>query len=191
MVATEFLAVLQKIFIALPRVVARRSADYIHILHEIPGRSALFCVRSSLNCNFTRKKYSYPMPNVKVTHQMPVESGQVFSLLHDYDRRLQWDTLLKEARLTGGCEVAEKDATAICVGKPLFGIFQMETQYVTFKPGEVAAVKLINKPPFFESFSASIRHRELPVGSELTYTLNFWFFPEFYGDEFEFSDCLL
>ena len=31
---------------------------------------------------------------------MPVSAAEVFTLLHDYSRRLEWDTLLADARLT-------------------------------------------------------------------------------------------
>ncbi|MFK7851565.1 MAG: hypothetical protein AB8D78_11355, partial [Akkermansiaceae bacterium] len=89
------------------------------------------------------------MQSATVSQQMPVDSSAVFNLLHDYDRRLEWDTLLKEARLTRGHEKAGKGATSLCVGKPMFGIFGIETRYLTFKEGEIAAVTLVNSPPLF------------------------------------------
>ena len=91
---------------------------------------------------------------------MPCPSAVVFELLHDYDRRLEWDTLLREARLTRGHKVAEKGATSLCVGKPFFGLIGIETRYLTFVPGSIAAVEMINRPPFFEHFAASIRHED-------------------------------
>ena len=113
------------------------------------------------------------MRGATVQRQMPVNSAEVFELLHDYDRRLEWDTLLKEARLTRGYEVAEKDATSLCVGKPFFGLIGVETEYVSFKPGEIAAVKLVNHPPFFREFAASIRHEDNAEGSTATYQFRF------------------
>ena len=108
-----------------------------------------------------------------VQKQMPVASDLVFALLHNYERRLEWDTLLKEARLTRGCEQAEKDATSLCVGKPFFGLIGVETRYVSFRPGELAAVKLINRPPFFGEFAASIRHQDNEGGSMAIYQFRF------------------
>ena len=35
-----------------------------------------------------------PMPHGSVTETIPAPSSEVFRLLHDYDRRLEWDTLL-------------------------------------------------------------------------------------------------
>ncbi len=113
------------------------------------------------------------MPSVTVQQQMPVSAAEVFTLLHDYSRRLEWDTLLSEARLTRGHEQAGPGATSLCVGKPWFGLIGIETHYVTFKPGEIAAVEMINRPPFFDHFATSIRHQDNDGGSLATYRLQF------------------
>jgi len=113
------------------------------------------------------------MPSATVSQQMPCPSAEVFGLLHDYSRRLEWDTLLREARLTQGHAVAAKGATSLCVGKPLFGWVGIETRYVTFSPGAIAAVEMINRPPFFASFAASIRHLDNAGGSLATYKFRF------------------
>lgn len=104
---------------------------------------------------------------------MPVPASAVFTLLHDYSRRLEWDTLLREARLTRGHQQAGPGATSLCVGKPWFGLIGIETRYVTFKPGEIAAVEMINRPPFFDHFAASIRHQDNELGSIAVYKLRF------------------
>lgn len=113
------------------------------------------------------------MPIATISQRMPKPSAEVFALLHDYSRRLEWDTLLREARLTGGHQVAKLGATSLCVGKPLGGLIGIESEYVVFKPGVLAAVKMINHPPFFERFAASIRHQDCEGGSMLTYKLDF------------------
>jgi Polyketide cyclase / dehydrase and lipid transport len=104
---------------------------------------------------------------------MPRDRTSVFTLLHDYERRLEWDTLLQSAALTQGHARAGLGATSLCVGKRWLGSIGIETVYVTFREGEVAAVKMINSPAFFESFAASIRHADDPDGSTLTYRLTF------------------
>lgn len=119
------------------------------------------------------------MPAATVTAEMPCPSRVVFDLLHDYSRRLEWDTLLREARLTRGHTVAGLGATALCVGRPLFGLVGIETTYVTFTPQVVAAVNMINRPLFFESFAASIRHQDTPKGSTVTYKFRFHSRPSF------------
>ena len=113
------------------------------------------------------------MRGATVSEQMPVSAEKVLGLLHDYDRRLEWDTLLRRAELTRGHESAREGATSLSVGRPLFGVFGMETRYVTFKEGEVAAVELINRPPLFREFAASIRHEDNAEGSLATYKFRF------------------
>lgn len=81
--------------------------------------------------------------------------------------------MLCEARLTRGHLVAAKGATSLCVGKPIFGMIGIETRYIAFSPGELAAVEMINRAPFFEQFAASIRHEDTETGSQLVYKLNF------------------
>ncbi|WP_395740591.1 SRPBCC family protein [Prosthecobacter sp.] len=113
------------------------------------------------------------MPSAAITEHMPTSAAAVFDLLHDYSRRLEWDTLLREARFTRGHTSAGVGATTLCVGKPLFGIIGIETTYVTFNRGVIAAVSMINRPPFFQTFAASIRHQNTGEGSSLTYRFSF------------------
>jgi hypothetical protein len=108
------------------------------------------------------------MPSTSVTQAMPRSAAEVFALLHNYPRRLEWDTLLREARLTRGHTEAKKGATSLCVGKPFLGLIGVETKYLTYDPG-----KMINSPLFFQSFAASIRHQDTPTGSTATYKLTF------------------
>jgi hypothetical protein len=119
------------------------------------------------------------MPSATVTEQMPCRSAVVFDRLHDYSSRLEWDTLLREARFTRGHKVAGVGATTVCVGRPMFGLIGIETTYVTFNPGVIAAVSMINRPPFFDSFAASIRHQDTPYGSSVTYKFTFKSRPRF------------
>ena len=50
----------------------------------------------------------------------------------------------------------------------------METRYVSWQPGKVAAVRMTRRTPFFDRFAASIRHRPTSEGhSEVTYVFNF------------------
>lgn len=114
------------------------------------------------------------MPSGIVKETVPASAERVFNLLHDYDRRLEWDTLLREAFLEEPYSNAEKGAVTMCRGKWLVGGISLQTVYVSFKPGKVAAVRLVNKPLFFERFAASIRHRDLPDGrSEVIYHFSF------------------
>lgn len=114
------------------------------------------------------------MPSGTVSEQIPASSAEVFSLLHDYERRLEWDTLLQSAHLEGDFRAACLGATSVCTGKWYLGGIALRTRYVAFRPPELAAVEMVNRPPFFESFAASIRHQDLsPNESSATYRFTF------------------
>ncbi len=114
------------------------------------------------------------MPTAEIKEIIPASAEAVFALLHDYERRLEWDTLLQEAYLEPEFEHSEKGAISVCRGKTILGGFAVRTEYVSFEPGKVAAVKMLNQPPFFASFAASIRHRKIDdENSEVIYKVNF------------------
>ncbi|MCL4302590.1 MAG: SRPBCC family protein, partial [Anaerolineae bacterium] len=53
-------------------------------------------------------------------------------------------------------------------------------EYIRFEPGRVAAVKLTNRPPFFERFAATLRHDALGERrSRTTYIYSFRARPRF------------
>jgi hypothetical protein len=114
------------------------------------------------------------MPTAEIRAIIPAPADAVFALVHNYGRRLEWDTLLQEAYLEEGFSEAGRGAISICRGKAILGGFALRTEYVSFETGKVAAVKMLNQPPFFQSFAASIRH--LPIDenrSEIIYKVNF------------------
>lgn len=95
---------------------------------------------------------------------------RVFGILHDYARRLEWDTLLTRAELLGGATEAGVGVRTLCVGRSV----PMETEYVSFVPGKVAAVKLVAPRFPFETFAATIRHEPAGEdGSRATYIYSF------------------
>ena len=113
------------------------------------------------------------MPTAEIRETIPASSEAVFELLHDYRRRLEWDTLLREAHLEPEFSEAKRGAISVCRGKLILGGFALRTQYVSFEKGKVATVKLLNQPPFFASFAASIRHVEIDAHrSQIIYKVN-------------------
>ena len=120
------------------------------------------------------------MPHGEISEIIPASSDRVFKLLHDYDRRLEWDTLLREAYLEPGHSAAAKDAVSVCKGRWMVGGIAMRTVYVSYDPPNVAAVKMLNRPPLFESWAASIRHESVSDGaSRVTYKYTFTTRPRF------------
>ncbi len=114
------------------------------------------------------------MPTAEIKEIIPASAEAVFALVHDYARRLEWDTLLQEAYLEPAFPEAQRGAISVCRGKSILGGFALRTQYVTFEKGKVAAVKMLNQPPFFDLFAASIRHIKVSENeSEIIYKLNF------------------
>jgi len=114
------------------------------------------------------------MPHGSVTEIIPARSDDVFRLLHDYDRRLEWDTLLQDARLCDDWKEAQLHATSVCTGRWYLGGIALKTEYVSFSPPHVAAVKMLNRPLFFDRFAATIRHEDRPDGSSsIEYKFNF------------------
>jgi hypothetical protein len=55
------------------------------------------------------------MAHGEVSEIIPALSEVVFDLIHDYRRRLEWDTLLRAAYLDEGCSVTGKGVTSVCV----------------------------------------------------------------------------
>jgi hypothetical protein len=119
------------------------------------------------------------MPKLTVKETLSTSCEEAFRIVHDYSRRLEWDTLLQTAYLDDG-GVADVGVTAVCKGKAALLGIEMKTIYVSFQPGKVAAVKLTNPAPFFDTFAASIRHFRLDDHrSDLVYELNFKAKPAF------------
>lgn len=134
----------------------------------------VFCVNLSGH-------YSYPiMPRTTHTIEINAPAIKVFDLVHDYDRRLDWDTMLTEATILGENVEAGVGVETRCVGGWRGLWIPMVTRYVSFRRGEVAAVKLTGAPPFFEEFAATIRHRKLGENrSSVTYIYSFHAKPRF------------
>ena len=105
------------------------------------------------------------MPHGSVSDTIPAPSAEVFRLVHDYDRRLEWDTLLQHACLCDDWAEAQLHATSVCTGRWHLGGIALKTEYISFAPPRVAAVKMLNRPAFFETFAATIRHHDLGDGS--------------------------
>ncbi|HMJ65484.1 MAG TPA: SRPBCC family protein [Candidatus Binatia bacterium] len=119
------------------------------------------------------------MAHSEISELIPAPSSAVFDLLHDYTRRLEWDTLLQAAYLDGAT-VAAKGVTSVCVGRKSLGGIALKTVYVTFDRPTLAAVRMVNAPLFFESWAASIRHEDVSAHeSRLTYKFQFATKPHF------------
>ena len=77
---------------------------------------------------------------------------EVFSLTQNYARRLTWDPFLRSAVLLNGASAPSVGVRAWCV---THGGIGMETEYVSFQPPHVVAVKMTRGPRMLESFAGT------------------------------------
>jgi ribosome-associated toxin RatA of RatAB toxin-antitoxin module len=107
------------------------------------------------------------MPTFERSIEVDAPREAVFWLMQDYDRRLEWDPFLSEARLVGGATRADVGVRAWCVDQAGRG---METEYVSFKPPVKVAVKMTKGPWMFRSFAGSWAYDEKTPGrTEVTF----------------------
>jgi len=102
---------------------------------------------------------------MKFEHITIVRAGpaEVFALTQDYSRRLAWDPFLRSAELVGGATAADVGVRAWCVARSGLG---METEYVSFTPPRIAAVKMTRGPWVLESFGGAWEFT--PAGNDAT-----------------------
>lgn len=109
-----------------------------------------------------------------MTRELPASCERAFELVHDYAKRLEWDPFLREAVVLDGEGAAGLGVSTRCSARRWLGGLAMETRYVSWQPGKVAAVRMTVPTPFFQRFAASIRHRPTADGrSSVTYVFNF------------------
>ena len=94
----------------------------------------------------------------------------VFALTQDYARRLTWDPFLSRAELVGGASTPAVGVRAWCVSRMGIG---METEYVTFAPPRLAAVKMTRGPWLLESFGGAWEFAPDERGTVVTFRYQF------------------
>jgi ribosome-associated toxin RatA of RatAB toxin-antitoxin module len=87
--------------------------------------------------------------------------AELFTLTQDYRRRLEWDPFLRSAELVGGATAPGVGVRAWCVARSGLG---METEYVSFQPPRVTAVKMTRGPWLIRRFAGSWRFEEIAPG---------------------------
>lgn len=93
--------------------------------------------------------------------------------MHDYHRRLAWDTLLRSAETVDDAPPA-KGVVAVCRARWRLGGLTFRTRYLTFQRPSLAAVALVEPSLVFGTWAASVRHRGGSANqSEVVYTLTF------------------
>lgn len=130
--------------------------------------------------NHAPRKTKIPMPRETVAIEIDAPCAAVFDVIHDYSCRLAWDSMLRQATLLDGATAAGLGVRSLCVGTWKGAFLGLETEYIRFEPGQVAAVKLTNHPLFFDTFAATIQHKALSdQRSRTTYIYAFRARPRF------------
>jgi ribosome-associated toxin RatA of RatAB toxin-antitoxin module len=93
--------------------------------------------------------------------EVSASPADLFALTQDYGRRLEWDPFLRSAELVGGAAAPAVGVRAYCVAHSGLG---METEYVSYTPPRVAAVRMTRGPWLIRSFAGSWRFTEVAPG---------------------------
>lgn len=101
------------------------------------------------------------MPSGTASIVINASTQQVFDLLHDYSRRLEWDPFLRSASLLNAAAAADVGVQSRCVARWGAGGVAMETEYVSFSRPRIAAVRMTRGPAIFQSFGASLRQESI------------------------------
>ncbi|MBN6715460.1 SRPBCC family protein [Pseudomonas capsici] len=113
---------------------------------------------------------------------MPASAADVFEAFHDHDVRMRWDSLLSRAEVEGGGSHPYVGAITFNQGRGWKRMFAMRTRFVNYQPGRVAAAVLVEPAGWFESWAASMQHRDLDDSrSELIYTFRLQMRPRWLG----------
>jgi ribosome-associated toxin RatA of RatAB toxin-antitoxin module len=101
------------------------------------------------------------MPTFERAIVVAAPRAELFALMQNYARRLEWDPFLREATLMGASE-AGIGVRAWCVDHAGRG---METEYVAFDPPRRVAVKMTRGPWVFRKFAGAWIYDELAARS--------------------------
>jgi len=89
--------------------------------------------------------------------EVDANAQQLFHWMHDYDLRVQWDTFTQSTLLSG----AKAGVGGVVRSTSKNNGLSMDTVYVSFQPGKVAAVKMVQGPYIFNSFAGSWNFHEI------------------------------
>jgi hypothetical protein len=116
---------------------------------------------------------------IAVTEFIAAPAARIFALSQDYSRRLEWDPFLREAVLLGDPATVGVGTRSWCV--TWFGL-GMESEYVSYDPPHVVAVKMTDHSRILKRFAASWTFRGLDADrTAVTFLYSFqmrgWFQP--------------
>ena len=101
------------------------------------------------------------MPKVSSSIVVKKPREAVFCLTQDYYLRKEWDPFVRDIRVLEG---ATRPAPGVGVWVRAWNGLAMAVEYVSYRPHEVAAVKMTDGPPFFSTFGGVWRFADAVGG---------------------------
>lgn len=89
--------------------------------------------------------------NIRYEFEVHASARFLFELTQDYARRPLWDPLTGQAALLN----AERPSKGALLRYTASNGLTMDTEYISYKPFEVAAFKMVAGPRFFDRFAGS------------------------------------
>jgi hypothetical protein len=108
------------------------------------------------------------MPRVSVGTVIRAPIDEVFWLAQDYGRRRrEWDVFVRDMRFLDG---ADGPGVGVRSWTRAYNGLEMVTEFVTFAPPRLAAVKMVKGPFFVKAFAGSWRFEPTPEGVRVEFT---------------------
>ena len=107
------------------------------------------------------------MPKVSSSIVVNKPKEAVFRLTQDYYLREEWDPFVREMRFLDG---AKEPGVGVGVWVRAWNGLAMTVEYVSYRPHDVAAVKMTDGPSFFSTFGGVWRFEDVgETATEVTF----------------------
>jgi len=114
------------------------------------------------------------MVHERFEFMMPASCDVVFDAFHYHFWRRRWDSLVHATHVLDGSASPFVGAVTANRGGGLLRLLAMQTQFISYQPGRVAAATMRGRSFPFARWAASMRHRPLADGrSVMLYTYRF------------------
>jgi ribosome-associated toxin RatA of RatAB toxin-antitoxin module len=111
------------------------------------------------------------MPTIKAEIEIEAPQGPLFALAQDYGLRLEWDPFLREMKFKGG---AREAAVGVRVWVRAHNGMTMEVEYITLKPPDQVAMRMVDGPKMFRQFSGAWLFKPVtPTRTRVIFRYNF------------------
>lgn len=111
------------------------------------------------------------MPTISAELEIDAPQAALFALTQDYGLRLRWDPFVREIVYRDG---ATGTAVGVRVWVRARNGLTMEVEYITVKPPEQVAMKMVDGPWLFRQFSGAWLFRQVtPTRTRVIFRYNF------------------